>query len=173
MIGVQVGLSEVRDWGGAHVWGGGSDSAAVRALKVGPCSGDCSWPLLANGDGPSSAFQSQPQCIGPAVKKGHPENPHLLKNRGSLSMDSSDDIIVVRRVKYLGAGFPGGPSRVALGVKSLPASAGDTRGVGLTPGLGRSSGRGHAKPFQYFCLENPMDRGAWRAIVHGVAKSRI
>ena len=62
---------------------------------------------------------------------------------------------------------------MALGVKNLPASAGDRRDVGLIPGLGRSSGRRHGKPLQCFYLENPMDRGAWRAIVHGVAKSRI
>ena len=60
---------------------------------------------------------------------------------------------------------------MALGVKNLSANAGDKRDVGLVPGLGRSSGRGHGTPFQYFYLENPMDRGAGRAIVHGVAKS--
>ena len=43
---------------------------------------------------------------------------------------------------------------------------------GSIPGLGRSPGEGHGNPLQYSCLENPMDRGAWRAIVHGVAKSR-
>ena len=42
----------------------------------------------------------------------------------------------------------------------------------MGPGLGRSPGGGHGDPLQYSCLENPMDRGAWRAIVHGVAKSR-
>ena len=47
-------------------------------------------------------------------------------------------------------------------------SAGD---VGLIPGLGRSAGRGNGKPLQYFCLGNPMDRGAWWAAVHSVAKS--
>ena len=43
--------------------------------------------------------------------------------------------------------------------------------LGLIPGLGRSSGGGHGNPLQYSCLENPMDRGAWQAAVHGVAKS--
>ena len=46
------------------------------------------------------------------------------------------------------------------------------RDPGLMPGSGRSPGEGHGKPLQYSCLENPMDRGAWRAIVHGVAKSQ-
>ena len=54
-------------------------------------------------------------------------------------------------------------------VKSLPAHAGDT---GLIPGLGRFPGGGNGNPLQYSCLENLMDRGAWRAPVHGVAKSR-
>ena len=43
---------------------------------------------------------------------------------------------------------------------------------GSIPGLGRSPGEGNGNPLQDYCLENPMDRGAWRATVHGVAKSR-
>ena len=56
-------------------------------------------------------------------------------------------------------------------VKNPLANAGDRRDVGLIPGLGRSPGGGHGNPLQYSCLENPMDRGAWRATVHGVAQS--
>ena len=52
-------------------------------------------------------------------------------------------------------------------VKNLPANAGD---MGLIPGLGRSPGKGNGNPLQYFGLENPMDRGAWWAAVHGAAK---
>ena len=62
-------------------------------------------------------------------------------------------------------------SQVALMVKNPPVNAGNIRDVGLIPGLGRSPGGGHSNPFQYSCLENPMDRGAWRATVHGVAES--
>ena len=61
---------------------------------------------------------------------------------------------------------------MALMVKNLPASAGDIKDTGLIPELGRSPGGGHGNPLQYSCLENPMDRGGWRAAVHGVAKSR-
>ena len=57
-------------------------------------------------------------------------------------------------------------------VKNLPANAGDTGDVGLIPGSGRSSGGGYGNAPQCSCLENPLDRGARRAIVHGVAKSR-
>ena len=54
-------------------------------------------------------------------------------------------------------------------VKNLPANTGD---AGLIPGW-RSPGGGHGNPLQYSCLENPMVRGAWRALVHGMAKSQI
>ena len=57
-------------------------------------------------------------------------------------------------------------------VKNLPPNAEDVGGVGLIPELGRSPLGGNGNPPQYSCLENPMDRGAWRAIVHRVAKSR-
>ena len=57
-------------------------------------------------------------------------------------------------------------------VKNPPARAGDIRDVGSTPASGRSPGGGHGNPLQYSCLENLMDRGAWWAMVHGVAKSR-
>ena len=65
-----------------------------------------------------------------------------------------------------------GASQVALVVKNPPANAGDIRDVGSVPGLGRSPGRGHDNSLQYSCLEIPMDRGAWRAIVHMVTKSQ-
>ena len=61
-------------------------------------------------------------------------------------------------------GFPGGSV-----IKNPPANAGDT---GPIPGSGRFPGGGHDKPLQYSCLENPMDRGAWRAIIHRVINSR-
>ena len=65
---------------------------------------------------------------------------------------------------FRSAGFPGGSDS-----KESSCDAGDP---GLIPGLGRSPGGGHGNPLQYSCLENPMDRGPWRATVHGVAKSQ-
>ena len=62
--------------------------------------------------------------------------------------------------------LPGGSA-----VKILAANAGDSGDMGLIPGLGRSSERGHGDPFQYSCLENPTDKGAWQAIVHRVTHS--
>ena len=61
-------------------------------------------------------------------------------------------------------GFPGGSV-----VKNLPANAGD---VGLIPELGRSLGEGNDNPLQYSCLEDPMDRGAWRATSKGLQRVR-
>ena len=57
-------------------------------------------------------------------------------------------------------------------VKNLPANAGEVRDVGLILGLGRSPGGGNGNPLQYSCLEDPMDRGDWRATVHRVTKSQ-
>ena len=61
--------------------------------------------------------------------------------------------------------------QVVLVVKNLPASVGDVRDVGLIPGLERSPGEGHFNLLQYSCLENPVDTGAWRVMIHGVTKS--
>ena len=61
-----------------------------------------------------------------------------------------------------------GPGGLPGGSVESPANAGD---VGLIPVSGRYPGEGHGNPFQYSCLENPMDRGVWWAIVHGVTKS--
>ena len=63
-------------------------------------------------------------------------------------------------------GFAGGPV-----IKNLPASAGDTRHMGQILGSEGYPRVGNGNPLQYSCLENPMDRGAWQALVHGVTKS--
>ena len=61
---------------------------------------------------------------------------------------------------------------MALVVKNLPANARDVRDAGSIPESGRSPGGGHGNPLQYSCLENPMDRGAWWAMINSVSKSR-
>ena len=65
----------------------------------------------------------------------------------------------------------GRASQVALVVKNLPANAGDLRDAVSIPGLGRCPGGGHSNPLQYFCLENSMDRGVWRAAAQWMAKN--
>ena len=63
-----------------------------------------------------------------------------------------------------------GASQVALVVKKPPVKAGDIKDTGSTHGLERSPGGEHNNPLQYSRLENPMDRGNWKATIHGVAK---
>ena len=74
------------------------------------------------------------------------------------------DSLEFSQVGTLSGGFPGGSE-----VKASASNVGD---LGLIPGSGRCSGEGNGNPLQYSCLENPMDRGAWQATVHGVTKSR-
>ena len=110
----------------------------------------------------------------PHVQGGH-SNP-LQYSCLEKPMDRGAQQAIVHRVAqnqtqlsthvFTYADFP-----VALVVKNLPANAGDIREASSIPGLVRSSGRGHSNPLQYSCLENSMDRGAWQATVHGVAKS--
>ena len=68
-----------------------------------------------------------------------------------------------------GTGFPGGASKE---VKNPLANAGDIRDPGSVLGSGKSPRGGLGNPLQYSCLENPKDRGAWKAAVHGVARSQ-
>ena len=56
-------------------------------------------------------------------------------------------------------------------VKNPPANTGDIRDPGSIPGSERFPGEGNGKPFQYSCLENPIDKGTWQAIVHRVTES--
>ena len=71
--------------------------------------------------------------------------------------------VAALKASNLKEGFPGGSV-----VRNLPANAGD---LGSIPWLERSPGEGHSNPLQYSCLENSIDRGAWLARVHGVAKN--
>ena len=89
---------------------------------------------------------------------------HLL--RVNLAQDSGD-----RKCAFAKVSWNPRASQVALVVKKPPANAGDIRDMGSIPGLRRSPRGGHGNPLQYSCLESPMDRGAWQAIVHEVAKS--
>ena len=91
----------------------------------------------------------------------YPNSIHTLAlHQGNMRQGRS---ILTYQSCHLAQDFPGGSV-----VKNLPANAGDS---GLTLGSGRSPGGGHGNPLQYFCLENPMDREAWRATVFVVTKS--
>ena len=80
--------------------------------------------------------------------------------RDGVNWEIGTDIYTLLCIKW---GFPGGSE-----VKASARNVGD---LGSIPGSGRSPGEGNGNPFEYSCLENPMDRRAWWATVHGVTKS--
>ena len=86
------------------------------------------------------------------------------EKRGFKIYFDGSNIILLINAMCVSRGLP----RWALVVKNPPTNAGDIRGVSCIPGLGRPPGGEHGNPLQYSCLENPMDRGSWRATVHSV-----
>ena len=90
----------------------------------------------------------------------------LPKGKGGINWEIGTGMLIHAPV-YIKWGFPGDSV-----VKNSPAPAGEARDVGSIPGSGRSPGEGNGSPLQYSCLGNPMDRGAWWATVHRVAKSQ-
>ena len=103
---------------------------------------------------------------------GHSEKSWNLPRGSPRCIDTDTRISKAVWTKGKGmsrAGFMCFPGDAVI--KNPPANAGDATEVGSIPGSGRSPGGGHGNPLQDSCLGNPMDRGAWRATVHGVAKS--
>ena len=78
----------------------------------------------------------------------------------------------LKRLSSSSSSALGRASQVTLVVKNPPANAGDVRDMGSIPGPGRPPGEGNGNPLQHSCLENPTDRGAWRATVHEAPKSQ-
>ena len=83
---------------------------------------------------------------------------------GRKESETTERLTHTHTYRVLILGFPGGSDG-----KESACNAGDPYSI---PGSGRSPGGGHDNPLQYSCLENPMDRGTWRATVYGVANSR-
>ena len=90
-------------------------------------------------------------------------NESSIGGREQMAHFGSDTTMYLKEIEPF-LGFPGGSE-----VKAPACNAGDP---GSIPGLGRSPGGRHGNPLQHSCLETPMDRGGWRAAVHGVAKSQ-
>ena len=90
-----------------------------------------------------------------------------IQSRGHKESDMTEQLNNNSNIQYFG--LPGWLSRKK---KNLPANAGEIGDTGLILGLGRSSGEGNSNPLQYSCLGNSMDRRAWWATVHGIAKSQ-
>ena len=118
----------------------------------------------------ASSSKVSPRIVPPLVPQLSSPKASRIKERGGNSPLETDKAIL--RTCGDPCGRVSGVSHVALMVKNPSASAGDLRDVGLISGLGRSPGEASGNPLQYSCLENPMDRGAWWATVHGVAKSQ-
>ena len=121
-------------------------------------------------DASTSSFKSQIECYLPERPSLVSESitlyyTHIVLLRGPYKPSESSHLFCSSQ-PWARA------SQVALGVKNLPANAGDLRDTASVPGCGRFPGGGHGTPLQSSCLENPMDRGAWRAKVHRVAKNR-
>ena len=122
-----------------------------------------SWPSLSPTPQPHRFRSSQStEPSSPCCKK---DPPAVCFTHGS----KHTSIPICQSIPTLENGT--GPP-AALVVKNPPASAGHIRDGGSVPGSGRSRGGGHGNPLHYSCLGNPMDRGAWWATVHGVAKSQ-
>ena len=109
----------------------------------------------------------------------HPETVNIYNLKpsplGFKGSELNQEIVQSKKETRLGDPDPPVVTNVLVGssggsvVKNPPANASDS---GLIPGSGRSPGEGNGNPLQYSCLENPMDRGAWRATVHCIAKSQ-
>ena len=113
------------------------------------------------------ASSSKMPCCFSTMKNGQKDSSAIILPCFSLKI--SGDVFIFTVIE--GAYWHERASQVVLVVKNLPANAGDVRDTGSIPGLGRFPAGGHGNPVQCSCLENPMDRRAWWAIVHRVAKS--
>ena len=86
----------------------------------------------------------------------------MERRKGKIEKVCTDNFLNI--LSYVQMGFPGGSEG--------KETACNARDLGSIPGSGRSPGGGKGSPLQYSCLENPMDRGAWRATVHGSQRVR-
>ena len=126
-------------------------------------------PFPSSGDLPNPGMESRSPALQadslPAKPQGKPKNTGVgslpLLQGIFLTQESKWSLLHCRQVLYQ-LSYPGSPV-----VKNPPAIV---RNEGLIPGLGRSPGEGNVNLLQYFCLENPTDRGAWQATVHRVTK---
>ena len=96
---------------------------------------------------------------------------YFLVYNGKKQNHCLKEISAHLRLLQLGKLRHGRVSQVVLVIENLPANAGDVGDSGLIPGSGTSPGGGHGNPLQYFCLENPIYRGAWQATVHSITQS--
>ena len=142
---------------------------------------DCPGPQFMNGQGSLDSADKGPSLTGTSRPTPLSIRLHAVKSAAYyLNTWHGPDYQNILSYTQTHSPSPLSPNgywiglsyHMALVVKSLLASAGDIRDVGSIPGSGRSPEGANGNPLQYSCLENPMDRGAWRAVVQRVAKSR-
>ena len=131
-------------------------------------------PTSQTGASAMTAVFIQEGCVfwGPLMAQAFGEVPgKVMKNQAAISAMLQPVLLwlLLKTNKNL---LLCGASQTVLVVENLPPNAGDVRDVGSVPGWGSSPGGGHGNPFQYSCLEKHMDRTAWWATVHRVAKSQ-
>ena len=105
-------------------------------------------------------------CQEPQARVLRAENSAAILGEDQLTRSRASSNCL-RRIRWNCKGWQGFPGGSV--VKNPPANAGE---AGSTPGSGRSPGKRDGNPFQYSCLENPMDREAWRATFYGITKSQ-
>ena len=103
----------------------------------------------------------------PGEGKGYPFQYSDLENSMDYTVHGVTELDMTERLSFIFACIIWA-SQVSLMLKNLPPSAGDVRGMGSIPGLGRSCGGGPGNPLQHSCLENPVDKGTWQATVLGL-----
>ena len=139
---------------------------SIGVLDIWTCVPRKMWIPRMFPESQSDYYSLPPICqLFPSHSSPKSKECKYIKNRGRYSDEAEDPASICPLVFSLG--LPRWPSD-----KETAYSAGDVGKTGLIPGSGRSTGEGNGNPFQYSCLENPMDRGAWQATVHGVAKSQ-
>ena len=158
-----------------------STHAPCPANILHSCTGRCHFKDLPREGGRSFLYLLCPPtpCPDPGLAGSSFASSDLLSAHSPRPMTPT----AVRRTEFVPQAIPPSSrsgdqsplpwaSQVELVAKKLPANAGDIRDADSIPESGRSPGGGYGNPLQYSCLENPMDRGTWWAIVHGVTKSQ-
>ena len=155
-------------WLSVHCWKW--DIQVLSEASVKCCSTDCTWPTSLGALEEEGTWNVSWQLFWKTLSvKGLLVGHRCLFHGACVWWSNGQDILLYFELSetliFFFRGFPGGSE-----VKNLSSNAGN---MGSILGSGRSPGEGYGSPLQYSCLENPMYRGAWCAIVPGVTKNRI
>ena len=156
-------------------WGQTWEKTASTQVSDNPSKTFTECTLAQGLQGHLSSRRSYPGMRSPGGRADHKGPPRCRGSRGDKDIDFA---CASRGTRSALPPHPPPPLSSQLGWESFPGGSDSTESacyvgdLGSIPGLGRSPGEGNSYPLQYSGLENSMDRGAWQATVHGVAKSR-